>query len=130
MGKLRLRYGIRNAPQSKHGGFAWHLTDGEHICWLTPHQTDLIFTLLMNDHQATTEEIMEQMWPDPDTMPDYWNDNIRVHVCRLREKLLTFGWTIASGWNHRWYLVRERDLEKSGCSKQYRPTLKRGSSTS
>ncbi|MBO6771737.1 MULTISPECIES: helix-turn-helix domain-containing protein [unclassified Thalassospira] len=53
-----------------------------------------VLLLAISGHRLATDEIlMEALWPHPDDMPDYWADQIRVRVCKLRRLIKRVGGT-------------------------------------
>lgn len=70
---------------------------------------DAVLLLTVAGHRLATEEIlMEALWPDPDDMPDYWADQIKVRVCALRKSLKQVGAAeeIINEWGRGFYLRR------------------------
>lgn len=54
------------------------------------------------------EDIAETVWPDPDGMPDYWGDIVRIQIHHLRKKLKYVGseLSIATFRTRGYYLER------------------------
>ena len=73
---------------SKCGGYTF-LAGPDGASLITPTQL-MLFVSLAKEQPGTyrnCEEISEAIWPDPDTMPDYWGDIVRVAIHHLRKKL-------------------------------------------
>lgn len=63
---------------------------GDDVCLLTPIETSILFSLMCRP-RVPAALMSEAVWPDPDTMPDGWNDLLRVEMTRLRAKVKVFG---------------------------------------
>jgi DNA-binding response OmpR family regulator len=63
---------------------------GDDVVLLNPIQTSILFSLMCRP-KVPAALMSEVVWPDPDTMPDRWNDLLRVEMTRLRAKLRAFG---------------------------------------
>jgi DNA-binding response OmpR family regulator len=57
---------------------------GEHLVSLTPTETKLLFILMRNaGRRVTTDFLLRRLWP----MEEVFEDTLRVHVHRLRQKI-------------------------------------------
>lgn len=51
-------------------------------------RTEILSTLLMRRGCVVScYELSDLCWPDPDDMPDRPEDNVKVHVCKLRTQM-------------------------------------------
>ncbi|WP_297020755.1 helix-turn-helix domain-containing protein [Thalassospira sp.] len=70
----------------------WILAGPKDVIPVAPLEAVLLITLA--GHRLATDEIlMEALWPHPDDMPDYWADQIKVRVCKLKKQLKQVGAT-------------------------------------
>lgn len=53
---------------------------------LSPHEAELVSTLLMRRVWVTRGEIIEAMWPDPDLEPENAYNSVSVYIRHLRDK--------------------------------------------
>ena len=68
----------------------WILAGPKDVVAVSSSEAVLLLTLA--GHRLATDEIlMEALWPHPDDMPDYWSDQIRVRVSKLRKQLKHVG---------------------------------------
>lgn len=68
----------------------WILAGPKDVVPLAPFEA--VFLITLAGHRLATKDIlMEALWPDPDAMPDYWDDQISVRVCKLKKKLKQVG---------------------------------------
>ena len=68
----------------------WILAGPQDVVAVSSSEAVLLLTLA--GHRLATDEIlMEALWPHPDDMPDYWSDQIRVRVSKLRKQLKRVG---------------------------------------
>jgi hypothetical protein len=43
-------------------------------------------TALPRGTVVSKEELAEVCWPNPDTMPDWWKESLKVHIWKARKK--------------------------------------------
>ena len=59
------------------------IVDGQPV-ELTPIQTKLLYILMRNEGRTvTTDSLLRRLWP----LKEVFEDTLRVHVCRLRQKI-------------------------------------------
>jgi len=55
---------------------------------LSPAMTEILSMLLMRRGQVvSTGEIIDALWPDPDTSPDDGISVLKVQICKLRQRI-------------------------------------------
>jgi len=75
------------------------LTNGHKTVRLTDREVTIIY-LVMCHGKVSFDLISEVLWPDADTMPDYWRSIIQISVHRLRQKINGFGFKIVTKWSY------------------------------
>lgn len=88
----------------------------------TPHERlplgkaeRVILGLLVKTGQARNEQIAELVWGDrPDGGPDDINNNVKVHLSKLRRKLVPLGVTIKTLWNIGYVMSKEDRAKLTG----------------
>ena len=73
----------------------------------SPAETTIVWALMCR-RRVFKEDLMEDLWPHPDFMPETWGDIIRVQIFRVRHKLKILGWkvTLAYGYGNGWRLEK------------------------
>ncbi len=86
-------------------GRAW-LIDGASV-YMTRIE-HRIFAALFNARGRFLQknQIFETMWPDPDREPDFADENLRVHVMRLRKKIVPTRFNIVASRSRGYRMVR------------------------
>ena len=62
---------------------------------------------LMGRGLLTRDEVAAILWPNPDTMPEWWLGQVREHMHRLRRALKAHGWRLPVLWGQGWRLERD-----------------------
>ena len=69
----------------------------------------LILMALLGNRIASTDLLVEVLWPNPDDMPDYWNESLVCQISKLRRKLKFFGGNIGAHYGFGWHLEEPPD---------------------
>ena len=72
---------------------------------LSEAQTRVLLALMARPC-ATRANLVEMLWPDPDTQPYTANNVIAVNIFRLNHKIAGSGWRIAGQYDHTYRLER------------------------
>lgn len=83
----------------------WHLSHAGGSVYLTPFEGQAILALMCHS-RVPRELAAEILWPNPDTMPEEWHNQIRCVMSRIRTKLRPFGWNVESRYGFGWKLER------------------------
>ncbi|MAZ33406.1 MAG: hypothetical protein CMO06_09705 [Thalassospira sp.] len=85
----------------------WILAGPNDVIPIRPHEAVLLIAVT-GRRMATKDDVMEALWPNPDLMPDFWADQIRELVHRLRRSLKQVGASeeIVTAWGRGFYLRR------------------------
>jgi len=86
-------------PQSHRG----EVQIGESVVYLPPaiHRLAEYFLMQQPDRLISRAELIELLWPDPDTEPDRACSTVGVYICRLRR----IGFEIRNEHGRGWRLL-------------------------